>query len=188
MAIKDDIKSIQEELNTEEKFLENIIKSERFIKKYKKMIIIALALGVLGIGGYYTNKFIKEQNFKAANEAYARLITNPNDAEAKADLKSKDISLYALYQFKNSMENNDSATLKSLLNEPIDELLKDIIKAQLNEPSGQILNSYKTLIKGYILIRENKIGEAKNELKKIPLNSQLQSVVKNFEHYQGNSK
>ena len=30
--------------------------------------------------------------------------------------------------------------------------------------------------------------EAKNEFKKIPLNSQLQSIVKNLEHYQGNAK
>ena len=37
MAIKDDIDSIKEELNTQEQFLENIIKSERFLKKYKKV-------------------------------------------------------------------------------------------------------------------------------------------------------
>ena len=188
MAIKDDIKSIKEELNTEEQFLENIIKSERFIKKYKKIIIGAVVIGIFAIGGYYTNKFIKERNFKAANLAYAKLIVNPNDAEAKSELKSKDVSLYALHEFKKSMENNDTTTLKSLLNEPIDPLLKDIIKAQLNEPSGQILNNYKTVIRGYELMRDNKIGEAKNELKKIPLNSQLQSVVKNLEHYQGIGK
>ena len=51
MAIKDDIDSIKEELNTQEQFLENIIKSERFFKKYKKIIIGALALGVIGAAG-----------------------------------------------------------------------------------------------------------------------------------------
>jgi len=67
-------------------------------------------------------------------------------------------------------------------------LLKDIVKSQINEPSGQILTSYKAVVRGYELMKENKIDEAKNEFKKVPLNSQLQSIVKNLEHYQGNAK
>ena len=55
MAIKDDIDSIKEELNTQEQFLENIIKSERFFKKYKKIIIGAVVLGIVGAAGYYIN-------------------------------------------------------------------------------------------------------------------------------------
>lgn len=188
MAIKDDIKSIKEELNTEEQFLENIIKSERFIKKYKKIIIAAVAIGALSISWYYANAYMKEQKFKSANEEYAKLILDPNNAEAKTALKAKDISLYALYELQRSVENNDTAALKPLLNEQIDPLLKDIINAQLNEPSGQILGNYKVLIRGYELIKENKINEAKNELGKIPLASQLQTVVKNLEHYQGSGK
>ena len=163
MAIKDDIDSIKEELNTQEQFLENIIKSERFFKKYKKIIIGALALGVIGAAGYYINGALKEKEFKAANAAYAKLILNPKD-------------------------NNDTDALKSLANEQIDPLLKDIVKSQINEPSGQILTSYKAVVRGYELMKENKIDEAKNEFKKVPLNSQLQSIVKNLEHYQGNAK
>ena len=123
MAIKDDIDSIKEELNTQEQFLENIIKSERLFKKYKKIIIGAVVLGVIGAAGYYINGALKEKEFKAANAAYAKLILNPKDEQAKAELKQKDASLYALYEFK-----------------------------------------------------------------KVPLNSQLQSIVKNLEHYQGNAK
>lgn len=188
MAIKEDLKSIKEELNTQEQFLENIIKSERFIKKYKKPLIVTLVLAILIVGSYYVNNFIKEKNFKAANEAYAALITNPGDSKAKATLKEKDISLYALYEFKRSLENNDTATLNSLINEPIDPILKEIIKSQTNEQSGQILSNYKTVLKGYELIKDNKIEEAKIEFKKIPLNSQLQPIVKNLEHYQGSVK
>ena len=182
MAIKDDIDSIKEELNTQEQFLENIIKSERFFKKYKKIIIGAVVLGVIGAAGYYINGALKEKEFKAANAAYAKLILNPKDEQAKAELKQKDPSLYALYEFKRAV------ALKSLANEQIDPLLKDIVKSQINEPSGQILSSYKAIIRGYELMKENKIDEAKNEFKKVPLNSQLQSIVKNLEHYQGNAK
>ena len=178
MAIKDDIDSIKEELNTQEQFLENIIKSERFFKKYKKIIIAVAVLGVVGTAGYYINGVLKEKEFKAANAAYAKLILNPKDEQAKSEL----------YEFKRALDNNDTNALKSLANEQIDPLLKDIVKSQLNEPSGQILSSYKAIVRGYELMKENKIDEAKNEFKKIPLNSQLQSIVKNLEHYQGNAK
>ncbi|MDO5046326.1 hypothetical protein [Campylobacter sp.] len=188
MAIKEDLKSIKEELNTEEQFLENIIKSERFIKKNKKIIISGLTIAIIALGAYYINDFIKDRNFQAANEAYAKLINNPNDANAKAILKEKDISLFALYEFKRSLENNDTATLTSIVNQPIDPLLKEIIKSQTDSSSGQILSDYKTLLKGYELIRENKIAEAAIEFKKIPLNSQLQPIVKNLQHYQGSGK
>ena len=145
MAIKDDIDSIKEELNTQEQFLENIIKSERFFKKYKKIIIGALVLGVIGAAGYYINGALKEKEFRAANAAYAKLILNPKDEQAKAELKQKDPSLYALYEFKRAVDNNDTNALKSLANEQIDPLLKDIVKSQINEPSGQILSSYKAV-------------------------------------------
>ena len=184
MAIKDDINSIKEELNTQEQFLENMIKSERFFKKYSKFIITAVILGAIGAIGYYVNDALKEKDFKAANAAYA----NPKDEQAKAELKQKDASLYALYEFKVAVDNNDTSALKSLANEQIDPLLKDIVKSQLNEPSGQILSSYRAAINGYELLKEDKIDEAKNEFKKIPLNSQLQDLVKNLEHYQGKAK
>ena len=188
MAIRDDINSIKEELNTQEQFLENMIKSERFFKKYSKFIITAVVLGAIGAIGYYVNDTLKEKDFKAANAAYAKLILNPKDEQAKAELKQKDASLYALYEFKVAVDNNDTNALKSLANEQIDPLLKDIVKYQLNEPSGQILSSYRAAINGYELLKEDKIDEAKNEFKKIPLNSQLQDLVKNLEHYQGKTK
>ena len=150
MAIKDDINSIKEELNTQEQFLENMIKSERFFKKYSKFIITAIVLGAIGAIGYYIN------------DAYAKLILNPKDEQVKAELKQKDASLYALYEFKIAVDNNDTSALKSLANEQIDPLLKDIVKSQLNEPSGQILSSYRAAINGYELLKEDKIDEAKN--------------------------
>lgn len=188
MAIKEDIQSIKQELNAEEQFLENIIKSERFIKKYKKFLIFALAIGVVGFGWYYANSWIKEKNFNEANAAYAKLIMNPNDKSAKDELKSKDISLYALHEFKNALDNNQTSILQNLLNEPIDPILKDIIKAQIQGSDSQILKNYSYVLNGYALLKQDKIEEAKKEFAKVPLNSQLQQIIKNLQHYQGNQK
>ena len=35
MGLKDNLKAVKNELNTEEQFIENFIKGERFIRKYK---------------------------------------------------------------------------------------------------------------------------------------------------------
>ena len=187
MAIKDDINSIKEGLSTEEQFLENIIKSERFVKKYKKLFIFMIVIAFVIGSGYYINSYIKEQNFKAANIAYSKLIANPKDEVAISELKKKDISLYALFVFKQSLENNDTNLIHSVINEPIDPLLKEILKSQ-DGGSNEILSNYKIVLKAYELIKSNKIEEANVELKKIPANSPLQAVVKNLQHYQGNTK
>jgi hypothetical protein len=187
LAIKDDIDSIKRDLSAEEQFLENAIKGERFIKKYKKLFALAVAVAIIASIGYYANGYLEKLKSRAANAAYAKLIENPSDEAAKTELKNKDISLYALFAFKQSLENNDTQTLSALANEPIDPLLKEIIKSQIGD-SGQILSNYQSILKSYELIKNDKIVEARAELKKIPLNSPLQPLVKNLEHYQGNTK
>jgi hypothetical protein len=187
LAIKDDIDSIKRDLSAEEQFLENAIKGERFIKKYKKIFALAVAVAIIASIGYYANGYLEKLKSRAANAAYAKLIENPSDEAAKTKLKNKDISLYALFAFKQSLENNDTQTLSALANEPIDPLLKEIIKSQIGN-SGEILSNYQSILKSYELIKNDKIAEARAELKKIPLNSPLQPLVKNLEHYQGNTK
>ena len=187
MAIKDDIDSIKRDLSAEEQFLENAIKGERFIKKYKKIFALAVAVAIIASIGYYANGYLEKLKSRAANAAYAKLIENPSDEAAKTKLKNKDISLYALFAFKQSLENNDTQALSALANEPIDPLLKEIIKSQIGD-SGEILSNYQSILKSYELIKNDKIAEARAELKKIPLNSPLQPLVKNLEHYQGNTK
>ena len=151
--------------------------------------------------------FHKKVDLRALNAAL-RVFVGRHDFSAfmksGSDVKSCVREIYAAYAFahKNCTIIKFRAdgflraqvrlmvanALKSLANEQIDPLLKDIVKYQLNEPSGQILSSYKAVVRGYELMKENKIDEAKNEFKKVPLNSQLQSIVKNLEHYQGNAK
>ena len=49
LAIKDDIDSIKRDLSAEEQFLENAIKGERFIKKYKKLFALAVAVAIFAL-------------------------------------------------------------------------------------------------------------------------------------------
>lgn len=189
LALRDDIKGIKQELGSEEQFLENIIRSERFVKKYKKPLLSLAVLLIFAAIGYYGYKFVDDRNHQKANIAYAKLISNPNDLGAQDELKSLDKNLFALFEFKKAVDGNDTKKLQELatLND-IDPILSSIIRYKAGEGSGEILATYSYLMKGYELLKEDKIEAANAEFAKIPINSPLNQIVQNLKHYNGNKK
>lgn len=187
MAIKDDIKDVKERMDSQGQFLENIIKSELFIKKYKKPIVSTFIVAFLAIVVYLVVDYQKEAKFKKANESYNELILNPNDKEAAKKLKSLDKNLFTLFEFRQALDNNDSKKIDELSNlEGIDKLLKDIISYEAGKQSGEILSSYNAFMSGYAYLKEGKVEEANKEFIKISPNSGLTQIVKNLRHYNGN--
>lgn len=187
MAIKDDIKDVKERMDSQGQFLENIIKSELFIKKYKKPIVGTFIVVFLAIVVYLVVDYQKEAKFKKANESYSELILNPNDKEAAKKLQSLDKNLFTLFEFRQALDNNDSKKIDELSNlEGIDKLLKDIISYEAGKQSGEILSSYNAFMSGYAYLKEGNVEEANKEFIKISPNSGLTQIVKNLRHYNGN--
>ncbi|MCZ6159265.1 hypothetical protein [Campylobacter ureolyticus] len=187
MAIKDDIKDVKERMDSQGQFLENIIKSELFIKKYKKPIVGTFIVVFLAIVVYLVVDYQKEAKFKKANESYSELILNPNDKEAAKKLQSLDKNLFTLFEFRQALDNNDSKKIDELSNlEGIDKLLKDIISYEAGKQSGEILSSYSAFMSGYAYLKEGNVEEANKEFIKISPNSGLTQIVKNLRHYNGN--
>ena len=187
MAIKDDIKDVKERMDSQGQFLENIIKSELFIRKYKKPIVGTFIVVFLAIVAYLVVDYQKEAKFKKANESYNELILNPNDKEAAKKLKSFAKNLFTLFEFRQALDNNDSKKIDELSNlEDIDKLLEDIISYEAGKQSGEILSSYSAFMNGYAYLKEGKVEEANKEFIKISLNSGLTQIVKNLRHYNGN--
>ena len=184
MALKDDIAGIKQEIGTEEQFLESIIKSELFIKKYKKPLLGLVAILVVGFVGYYGNLFFENKRIDSANALYNELLKNPNDNAKKDELKSKDINLYAVFELKNSLKNGDNAKLDELANSNIDPLLKEIINLQ-NGKQGVLLEDYNSFINGYELLKSGKFDAAEVEFNKIPADSPFKQMVVNLKHYNG---
>lgn len=186
LAIKDDIKDVKERIDSQGQFLENIIKSELFIKKYKKPIVGTFIAVFLAIVVYLVVDYQKEAKFKKANESYSELILNPNDKEAAKKLKSLDKNLFTLFEFRQALDNNDSKKIDELSNlEGIDKLLKDIISYEAGKQSGEILSSYNAFMSGYAYLKEGKVEEANKEFIKISPSSGLTQIVKNLRHYNG---
>ncbi|WP_459819227.1 hypothetical protein [Campylobacter concisus] len=185
MAIKEDLTQIKQEIGAQEQFLESMIKGERFFRKYKKFMIIAIIVAVIAIIGFYSNKIINDNRIEDANLAYSKLILNPNDANALSILKEKEPNLYALFSLQQKLDKNDTNGISELANLKVNPIVKDIILSQNGNANNQILSEYSTLLKGFELLKQNKIKEANDEFNKISLDSQLQTLVKNLKHYQG---
>jgi len=182
LALKDDIEGVKKEIGTEEQFLESVIKSEIFVRKYKKPLIFLAAVLVVVFVGYYTSEFLSERRTAQANAIYDELL-NKKDESKLAELKQKDVNLYALYMLQNGSAQELAALADT---QGIDVMLKEIIKLQSGNSSGILLSDYDYLVKGYELLKEGKIEQANIELDKIPLNSPVRQIALALKHYGGN--
>ena len=171
MTLKDNLKAVKTELNTEEQFLEKFIKSEKFIKKYKFYILGILVILLLYFAINFIVNFLEEKNIKESNEIYASLIQSPKDKEKLANLKEKNINLYTIFlvnEFDKDLDNN----------------LRNILALNLNQKSF-FLKDFNKILEAYKLLEEDKIEEANILLSQIKTDSTLGQIAKNLKHYQG---
>ncbi|TKX31331.1 hypothetical protein [Campylobacter estrildidarum] len=192
MGLKDDFKAIKTSFNTEEKFIENFIKSERFIQKYKIYIFLLIAILLLWFIISFINTKINEYNNKKSNEIYTSLLNNPNDQNLLNKLQQKNINLYTIFLIQEFAQDSNNTKLKDKIeilkfNSDINSVLKNIIYASLGEKSV-FLKDYDKIFQAYQLLKEKKIKQANVLLSQINENSSLNQIAKNLKHYQGISQ
>ncbi|RQD68687.1 hypothetical protein DZC71_01675 [Campylobacter hepaticus] len=189
MGLKDNLKAIKNELNTEEQFIENFIKGERFIRKYKFYILSVLIILIIGILANFINSKIHDYNIKKSNEIYANLLNKPNDQNLLEQLKDKNINLYAIFLMTQNNSDLNHTIIQNKLKQVYNDtqtntLLKNIIALSLDNQSI-FLKNYDKLLQAYKFLQENKIEEAHILLSQIKDNSNLNQIAKNLKHYQG---
>ncbi|EAK0367772.1 hypothetical protein YO60_09480 [Campylobacter jejuni] len=189
MGLKDNLKAVKNELNTEEQFIENFIKGERFIRKYKFYISAIVIILVAWFAGNFIISKINDYKTKEANEIYANLIQDPSNKNLLEQLKNKNTNLYAIFLLKENINDFNNTTLQNELkqiynNAQTNTLLKNIIALSLEDKSI-FLKNYDKLLEAYKLLEQNKIEEANVLLSQIKENSSLNQIAKNLKHYQG---
>ncbi|EAL1514902.1 hypothetical protein KIJ30_000126 [Campylobacter jejuni] len=189
MGLKDNLKAVKNELNTEEQFIENFIKGERFIRKYKFYISAVVIILVAWFAGNFIISKINDYKTKEANEIYANLIQDPSNKNLLEQLKNKNTNLYAIFLLKENINDFNNTTLQNELkqiynNAQTNTLLKNIIALSLGDKSI-FLKNYDKLLEAYKLLEQNKIEEANVLLSQIKENSNLNQIAKNLKHYQG---
>lgn len=189
MGLKDNLKAVKNELNTEEQFIENFIKGERFIRKYKFYISAVVIILVAWFAGNFIISKINDYKTKEANEIYANLIQDPSNKNLLEQLKNKNTNLYAIFLLKENINDFNNTALQNELkqiynNAQTNTLLKNIIALSLGDKSI-FLKNYDKLLEAYKFLEQNKIEEANVLLSQIKENSSLNQIAKNLKHYQG---
>ena len=172
MSIKENVDYVKSELSSEEKFLENFVKGERFFKKYKTLIFGFIAVIFIGIITVFIKNNIDESNKFEANIAFNKVLENTNDTQALADLKEKNPQLYDIAKFlqaKNEAKQTDinvpllkelSKYQTALANKSISEL------DNLSMQKDFLLKEFAIFNKALFLTNEGKFNEAKTTLAK----------------------
>ncbi|MDQ1338254.1 MAG: hypothetical protein QG617_1221 [Campylobacterota bacterium] len=192
MSLKENISMIKEELNSEEKFFEKAVITEKFIKKYKKIMIISVAAVVVVVGANIAYNVNESSKISAANAAFAKLQTNANDAGALDELKALSPNLYDVWIFSQAVANKDLEALKSLKNSKA-LIVTDLVEYEMARDAASLENYASkqdvifrdlALVQGAVmLLHENKIDEAKNKLSKVSKDSSLNKLVAALMHY-----
>ena len=173
MSIKDNVDYVKNEFTSEEKFIENFVKSERFFKKYKNFIIAFFVILVVGSIGYVIKNTIAESNKLDSNIALNKYLET-KDENALKTLKDKNENLYNIALLLNAKKENkilevNLPILKELSKYQVAVENKDL--NELNNLSVQndlLLKEFAIFNKALILTNNGKFDEARSLLKQIP--------------------
>ena len=195
MSIKNDIEMIKEELTSEEKFFEKSVITERFVKKYKNILIAGVAFIVVGVTANIMYDINKESTAKEANAALMKLQANPSDTNTLAQLKSLSPALHDVYVYSKALVDKDVQTLESLKDSkvlPLADLIRYELaqsKQDVNELTTYALAQdaiYKDLAQvqsAIILMNDGETDKAHSKLQTIAEASPLSKIAKTLLHY-----
>ena len=195
MSLKDDLEMVKEELTSEEKFFEKAVMTEKFVKKYKTLMIASVVAVVFFVAGSIAYNINKQNTIASANQTLSELQAAPQNVAAEARLKSLSPALHDVWVYSQAVANKDVSSLENLKtsNSP---LVADLVAYDLAQNSGDIAQLdtyaqtqdaiYKDLAQvqaAVILMNENKIDEAHQKLSMINVNSSLAQVARALMHY-----
>ena len=192
MSIKDDISMVKDELNSEEKFFEKAVITEKFVKKYKKLMIGSVTAIVLFAGVNIAYEANKQSKIDDANSMLMALSKNAKDTASLSQLKSLSPALYDVWVYSQAIADKDIAKLKELKNSKV-TMISDLASYEsaqdvksLNDYSLKQGSVYKELAlvqSAVLLINDSKIDEAHQKLAQIGLNSSLSKIAQALLHY-----
>lgn len=192
MSIKNNIEMVREELTSEEKFFEKSVITERFVKKYKKVIIGGVLSIVVLVGANIAYESNKESTVVAANVALSELNADSNNEKALSNLKSLSPTLHDVYLYSKAIANKDMNTIESLKSSK-DTIVSDLASYEsaqnISELEAYSLKQdtiYKDLAQirsAIVLMNEGKTQKAHEKLVLISNNSSLSNVAKALLHY-----
>ena len=195
MSLKENISMVKEELSTEEQFFEQAVRTERFVKKYKKPLIALVAAVGLAVVGTMAFDAYTASKRTAANDAYLTLQTDPENAQAKATLRADAPLLYDAWRMATALKAQDVKTLQGLASSPAAEVAdisayeaaaiaknRKAIEAYAYEQNA-LYKDMALVDDAVLLLKEGKNKEAHQRLKMISIESPLAPLAAALSHY-----
>jgi curved DNA-binding protein CbpA len=187
--MKDNVNYVKQELNSEEKFLENSVKVERFFKKYKFLILGGLTLAIVLVIGYTLKTNMDAEAKLAANQAFEKVLKNPKDTASLNILKENNKKLYDVAMYINeSKEGKVSSINVEYLKElsQYHKALADKNITELNILSMEnkfLLKEFAIFNKALLLTNEGKYKEANASLALIQADSKAYELARLLKHH-----
>ena len=195
MSLKNDIEMVKDELNSEEKFFEKAVITEKFVKKYKNLMIGSVVALVLVVGANIAYDMNKQSKIDGANAALLLLQKDSKDSASLAQLKALSSNLHDVWLYSKAMADKDAVALAQLQNSKA-LIVSDLVAYELaqNKKDTAALNSYamkqssiyKDLAQvqsAVLLINSGEIQKAHDKLSTITEASSLYRVAKALLHY-----
>lgn len=195
MSLKENMEALKEELNSEEKFFESAVRTERFIKRYQKPLMAGVAALLLFAGGAIAYQAYANSKIESSNVAFNTLQSNPTDAEALQTLKNDNPRLYDLWMLSQAIGKNDAAALEALKHSDA------LGVADIAAYEAAAMKSDKNGLEGYtkmqgalykdlalvelavMALQQGNVDEAHKKIALIPEDSPMYPVGRSLSHY-----
>jgi predicted negative regulator of RcsB-dependent stress response len=187
MGLKEVKQYAKDELSSDEKLLESVLKFEGLYKKHKVKIFATLVIVILAVVAMFGYDKYKEYQYANANAALLKLVENPEDKVALTELEANNKALYDLYSYKIASSKNDTKKLEEL-SKSEDKLISDLSKYTLGTINNKPVNSeyYKdlnTIMQANVAISKKEYQTANSLLDSIAQNSPLINIATLYRHY-----
>ncbi len=195
MSIKNNIEMVKEELSSEEKFFEKSVITERFVKKYKNVIVGTVVAVVVLVGANVAYDINKESTVSAANDVLNELELDSSNKELLPRLKLLSPDLHDVFVYSKAVVEKDLKTLESLKSSGA-ILIGDLAtyESLQNTKDASLFESYSLrqdaiyqdlarVQSAILLINSGEINKAHEKLLLISDTSSLSKVAKALLHY-----
>ncbi|WP_457749769.1 hypothetical protein [Sulfurimonas sp.] len=195
MSLKENIEMVKEELTSEEKFFEKAVVTERFVKKYKKVMIGSVLAITLFVAGNIAYNINKEHTLEAANGALLKLEKNPQDKATLATLQTLSPVLHDVWIYSQAvvaqnvkelekLQNSKALLIGDLSSYEAAQNLQNLNQLEdYSEKQDAIYRDLAQVQAAIILMKEKKLDAAHSQLSMISVNSPLAQVSRALMHY-----
>lgn len=195
MNLKENMDALKEELNSEEKFFESAVRTERFIKRYQKPLIGGVVALLLFAGGAIAYQTYTKAKIESSNAAFNTLLSNPADASAIETLKNDNPKLYDVWRLSRGISQNDVSVLDSLKNSEAfgvaDIAAYEAAAIKENKvglesytkTQGALYKDLALVELAVMAIHEGNMAQAHEHIALIPEDSAMYEVGRSLSHY-----